>query len=230
MLVVYLVLSLVIGYLIALVSARLPMILAPSLVSPDGTRVSRLVGRLSTSPLWRDVTVVVATLTLFGWLWQRFGPSSQLIWMSVYASLFMLIAVIDLEHRLVLNGILLPSSILALIASWLAAGPPLLNAFIGCTVGFGLFAVLAAAWPGAMGGGDVKLAGLIGLIAGFPEVLVALTCGIMAGGVAAAFLLATRVNGRRSYIPYAPFLVFGAWIGLLYGSDILAWYIRFWGR
>jgi len=230
MLMVYLMLSLIIGYLIALASARLPVMLAPSLVSAEAARASRWSGRFPTSPLWRDVMVVVATLTLFGWLWQRFGPSGQLIWVSVYASLFMLIAVIDLEHRLVLNGILLPSFILALIASWLAAGPPLLNALIGCTVGFGLFAVLAAAWPGAMGGGDVKLAGLIGLITGFPEVLVALICGIMAGGVAAAFLLATRANERRSYMPYAPFLVFGALIGLLYGSDILDWYIHIWRR
>ncbi len=224
MLAIYVVLGMATGYLLAITSARLPGVLAPSKVSTDGGRVSTGRWQLSTSPLWRDTAVVIATLILFGILWQRYGPSWQLIWTSVYASLFLLIAVIDLEHRLVLNGVILPSIILALVASWLSAGPPLSSALTGGAIGFSLFAAIAAAWPGAMGGGDVKLAALIGLVTGFPQVLVALTSGILAGGIAAAFLLITRIMGRRSYLPYAPFLILGALVGLLYGTDILVWY------
>lgn len=222
----YILMGLLAGYLIAIASARLPTWRdAETEGRGDAERNSDLLAspRPLVSP-WRNATVVGATLALFGLVWQRYGPSAQLIWMSIYASLFVLIAIIDLEHRLVLNRVVLPGAILALVISGLAANPPLTSAALGGAIGFSLFAALAIAWPGAMGGGDVKLAGLIGLMTGFPQVVVALAVSTLAGGVAAAFLLLTRIRGQRSYIPYAPFLVLGGMVGLLYGSEILAWY------
>jgi leader peptidase (prepilin peptidase)/N-methyltransferase len=75
-----------------------------------------------------------------------------------------------------------------------------------------------------MGDGDVKLAGLIGLITGFPHVVVALVVGVLAGGLVALLLLLTKIKGRKSYIPYAPFLVIGGMVAMLYGPEIMAWY------
>ena len=61
-----------------------------------------------------------------------------------------------------------------------------------------------------MGAGDVKLAGVVGLMAGYPGVLAALFLGILLGGAGALALLVTRHAGRRSNITYAPYVCLGA--------------------
>jgi prepilin signal peptidase PulO-like enzyme (type II secretory pathway) len=78
--------------------------------------------------------------------------------------------------------------------------------------------------PGAMGAGDVKLAGLIGIIAGVPNVIVALAIGIIAGGVSALILMASGRVSRTGTLAYAPYLSLGASIALVHGPQILAWY------
>ncbi len=65
---------------------------------------------------------------------------------------------------------------------------------------------------------------LMGLFLGFPAVFAGLFLGFVGGGLSAILLLVTRVRGRRDAVPYAPFLAAGAWIALLYGNQIVAWY------
>jgi leader peptidase (prepilin peptidase)/N-methyltransferase len=67
-----------------------------------------------------------------------------------------------------------------------------------------------------VGGGDIKLAALIGFALGFPEVLWALLVGIGSGGLVALFLLWTRRGDRQTRIAYAPFLCLGAMVALLF--------------
>jgi leader peptidase (prepilin peptidase)/N-methyltransferase len=72
-----------------------------------------------------------------------------------------------------------------------------------------------------MGWGDVKLAGLIGLVTGFPLVLVAMFLAIISGGLVAAILLLLRSKGRSDVIPFGPFLAVAAMATLLWGNDML---------
>jgi prepilin signal peptidase PulO-like enzyme (type II secretory pathway) len=75
-----------------------------------------------------------------------------------------------------------------------------------------------------MGLGDVKLAALIGLVVGFPSILLALFLSFVVGGaVGAAGLLARRI-GTKDALPFAPFLAMGGMVALLYGEEILRWY------
>ncbi len=85
----------------------------------------------------------------------------------------------------------------------------------GGAAGLGLFLVLALIQRRGMGMGDVKLAGMIGLLLGYPEVLNALLLGILLGGIVAAGLLIARRVSRRGTIAYAPFLSAGAIVTLL---------------
>jgi len=78
-----------------------------------------------------------------------------------------------------------------------------------------------------MGAGDVKMAGLIGLVTGFPLVLIALFIGIVTGGLAAIMLLLFRKKGRKDLIPYGVFLALGPIATLLWGNYILNWYMGF---
>lgn len=141
-----------------------------------------------------------------------------------YLMLFLLIAAIDLEHRRVLNIVLAPTAIGALILAALQSPAALGGALLSGLGGFALFFAFNLIRPGAMGAGDVKLAGVIGLIAGFPQVIVALAIGIIAGGVSAAILIVGRRVSRKGTLAYAPYLSLGASIALLHGSQILAWY------
>ena len=75
-----------------------------------------------------------------------------------------------------------------------------------------------------MGMGDVKLGGLIGLMVGYPYVLVALLLAVVSGGVIASLLLLLRIKSRKDAIPFGPFMAAGAFVTLLWGQAILDWY------
>lgn len=167
----------------------------------------------------------LGTMLAFAFLWQRYGPTSLLLLFTLYVCILLLVLVIDLEHRLILNVVILPAILIAGIGSLISPSP--LSALAGGLIGFASFYLIALARKGGMGGGDVKLAAFIGLTTGFPSVIVALLIAILAGGATALLLVLTRVKGLKSYIPYGPFLVIGGLVALIYGPQIMAWYTRF---
>jgi prepilin signal peptidase PulO-like enzyme (type II secretory pathway) len=165
---------------------------------------------------WLGVTVEGLTVSLFVYLWKHVGLSWELLLLALACSFLLLIAMIDLKHRLIPNVLIYPAAVMTLLLRAILPGGNPLTALLGGTVGFLIFLLVALVQPGSMGGGDVKLAALIGMIVGFPQALWALALGILAGGIAAIVLLITRLRGSKSHIPYAPFLCFGAMIVLLY--------------
>lgn len=169
-------------------------------------------------PRW---TAIVAGVGFAG-LWAMYGPSVRTAVISVYFSIFLLIFVLDIAHRWVPNALVLPTAGLVLIVSGVTGHPPLRSTLVGGIVGFVWFYLIAIAYRGALGAGDVKLAGLIGLMTGFPNVVMALGLGILVGGVVAALLLVSGKKQRKSHIPYAPFLVAGALCTLLFETQLTA--------
>jgi leader peptidase (prepilin peptidase)/N-methyltransferase len=139
------------------------------------------------------------------------GWGARGFWLVLWGAILLLITVTDIEHRLVLNLVVGPAALLAAAASvfglGLSVGP--LAMLEGGATGLGIFAVIALASRGKMGMGDVKLAGLIGLLLGYPNVVAALFLGIIFGGLVAVLAL-IRGKGLRSSIPYAPGLALGA--------------------
>ncbi len=135
--------------------------------------------------------------------------------MWLYVAFLLTVLVIDLEHRRVLNIMLGPAALVVLALSLLPETPTPLNALLGGSVGLGLFFLLAVIRRGALGFGDVKLAGVIGLMTGYPQVINALFLGILFGGVAALYFLLSRRATLKSYIPYAPYLAVGAIVVVL---------------
>lgn len=129
---------------------------------------------------------------------------------ALYLPFLLAVIAIDVEHRRVLNIMLAPAAVISLGLSFLPGRPTPLEALVGGAVGFGLFLLISLIGRGKMGAGDVKLAGVIGLIVGFPGVLMALAIGIIVGGLAALLLVVTRRAGLKSYIAYAPYLCIGA--------------------
>lgn len=169
--------------------------------------------------------VEVATAALcVGVVLEKSSAASIALGLSLVLLLVPL-ALIDFEHRILPNAITLPGCVLA-IAIGLGldpAGEPI-RLVAGVAVGAVLL-IAAIAKPGGMGMGDVKLAAMIGLFLGkavIPALLVALVAGVAVGVV----MIARRgvSEGRRTAVPFGPFLAFGALVGLFAGSEILHWY------
>jgi len=205
---------------IGLVTGLLLNMAADRLQRSAGSRASPLPHRL------RWGILLLASTSLAVYLQRHQGWSAAFIMHLAYCNLLLLIAVIDVEQRIVPNAVLAPGLALALgFNIWLAT-PGLAAALGGALVGGGFFLLLALIRRNAIGFGDVKLAFLIGMMTGFPQVLQALALGIILGGIAAAFLLLTRLRSPRQYMPYAPYLAVGCMITLLHGQYIADWYAR----
>ncbi len=103
--------------------------------------------------------------------------------------------------------------------------PGIANAALGGAIGFAIFLLIALVSRGGMGWGDVKLAALIGLATGFPLVFLAIIMAAILGGIVAVALLIAKKRNRRQTIPFGPFLALAAMVTLLWGSNILNWYL-----
>ncbi|MFH1003848.1 MAG: A24 family peptidase, partial [Chloroflexota bacterium] len=125
-----------------------------------------------------------------------------------------------------LNKIIYPAAGIALIIDgFLPHSPGIVSGLIGGGIGFTLLLIPALISPRGMGFGDVKMAALIGLVTGFPLVFVALLVGIILGGLTAILLLLFRIKGRKETIPFGPFLSLATLATLLWGNQILSWYL-----
>ena len=165
---------------------------------------------------WVNRAVVLLSAMLFAWLWSQSAPALTLFLLTLLCAFLILVAVIDLRYRLVLNVLVFPAMALTLLIRFAAPEANMLAVLLGGGFGFAIFALAAFLRPGELGGGDVKLATLIGWMFGFPDALWALMIGVLAGGVIAVLMLATQRGNAQSQIPYAPFLCLGALIALFY--------------
>lgn len=190
--------------------------------------------------------VEVGAGVLFAFLAWHYGFGIELAVVTFYCCLFLVILVIDLEHHLILNKIVYPSAVIALVISIflpsldIAPGIAIDNYFpqlgvvtgvasaaAGGTIALVLFLLIIIISRGGMGWGDVKMAALIGLITGFPLVFVALFLAVVSGGLISWVLILVRARNRKQSIPFGPFLSLGAIAALLWGHHIIDWYTGF---
>jgi len=104
---------------------------------------------------------------------------------------------------------------------------PLLSGLAMAVLIGGFFTFLIYITKGkGMGGGDVKLGALMGLVLGFPNALVALMTAFISGAIFSLGLIALRKKHFGQSIPFGPFLVFGSLVALFWGNEIIEWYLR----
>lgn len=104
--------------------------------------------------------------------------------------------------------------------------PPLYDKLLGGGVLFAFFFLLYLAKPQGVGFGDVKLAGAIGLFLGWKLGLLALFLAFTSGGLVGAMLILTKKKTLKDSLPFGPFLSGGAIVSLLFGPQILSWYLN----
>lgn len=181
-----------------------------------------------------NVVILVVTIALSG-LVPLALPSLWLVpAYLVFIWTMILLTVTDLDTKLIPNRILGPASIIGvvlLVGGSLAARDPgnLIDAGIGGVAYFAVMFLLAVIVPGGMGFGDVKMAFLIGIFAGYlglGHVVVAGIGAFLLGGITAGFLLLTRRSGRKDAIPFGPFMTAAAIIAVIFGQAVVDWYLR----
>ena len=163
------------------------------------------------------LTILIA-LGLGGLAYHQWGWTLGMLIITLEAWFFLAIAIIDLQHRLVLNRMIGPALPILFVTNLLLGTAKLSLLLLGALVGFCLFLFIALVVPGAMGMGDVKLAGLIGATVGFGDVLIALYVAVILGGLAAVVLLLKNPTQRK--MAYAPYLVLGTWFVLFNGPSL----------
>jgi len=183
-------------------------------------------------PIVEGVTGLLFTLLCW-----KFGIGWELGISLIYASLLIVIFVIDLENQLVLDKVIYPGMVLALAFSFFWPGiegmamvpvealSKLVSSLAGGAIGLGAMALPFIIYRRGMGFGDVKLGALLGLMTGFPLVFVAILLSWIGGGVIAALLLAFKVKTLKDPIPSATFLAISTMVTLLWGQEIWQWYL-----
>lgn len=172
----------------------------------------------------RVLWVEAGTGLLFLLVYLRFGSTLPALVAAAFVSLMVVVAAIDLEHRRILNVVTYPAIALALAAVFLPGRAPLAY-LLGGLLGGGAFLLLALASPRAMGLGDVKLAAFLGLFLGYPLILVALFLAFVLGGLLSLMLLAFHRLRRGQAVAFGPYLALGGVVALLYGYNLLTWWL-----
>lgn len=162
--------------------------------------------------------IVATVLELLAWLW--------------LAAVTIALAIIDVETHRLPDRIVLPTAIA--IASLLAATAAVEGdwwrigqAAIGAAALGGFYLALAVIRPGAMGLGDVKLAGVLGLAlgwAGWSQLVVGAFAAFVLGGLFSLILLLAKRVRRAGGIPFGPWMLAGAWVGIFFGAQLVASY------
>jgi leader peptidase (prepilin peptidase)/N-methyltransferase len=176
--------------------------------------------------------IEIATAGLFAAAALRFHDGWLLVAAAAFLADLLALSLIDLEHKILPNRIVYPSLIVfpAYLVIARVGGAPvgLVDGLIGfLAYGGGMF-VVAIISPAGMGMGDVKLAALIGIVVGaidLPSVAVAAGLAILLGGLGAVAALAMG-KGRKSAVPFGPFLAAGAALALFWGPTIADAYLR----
>lgn len=166
------------------------------------------------------------------------GPTPVSVALLLIAYLYLagvsvLLALIDLRTHTLPDRVVLPSYIIGatlLTAASLGEGNParLLGGALGLVSLWSFYFLLAVISPAGVGFGDVKLAGLLGLYLGWlgwGPLLVGAAAAFLFGGVVAGVLLATRRVDRGAGIPFGPWMLVGAWAGIVAGTPLLGAYL-----
>ncbi len=163
-------------------------------------------------------------------LFAKFGLSAELVVYFAFISALIVITFIDLKHQIIPDVISVPGIIIGFALSFFVPSMKALDSLIGIILGAGaLFAVAEAYYRFAgkegMGGGDIKLLGMIGAFLGWKGVIVTLLIGSFSGAVIGSVFLFLARKGGKQPIPFGPFLAMGAIIYLYFGEALIRWYI-----
>jgi leader peptidase (prepilin peptidase)/N-methyltransferase len=156
----------------------------------------------------------------------RWDDVTQIALGLALVTLLVPMVLIDLEHRLIPNRLTLPFAVLALALGVVLDPGIVAEQLIAGAAAGGFFLVAALVHPRGMGMGDVKLAAVLGLYLGravAPAIFAGLIAGVLAG--AAIMVRKGAAEGRRTKVPFGPFLALGALVAIFCGDALVDAYL-----
>lgn len=184
---------------------------------------------------WRYPAIEATTALLFVAAWAKFGVGLEAAVFAAFFWVLVVLTVIDLEHKLLPNRVVYPTfvagwALLALTAFVQGEPGRLTGAAFGALIFGGFFTLVAFIYPAGMGGGDMKLAFVLGTFLGFVRspglVLLGMFLSFLIGGVGGVLVMAVGGGGRKTQIPFGPFLALGTVLALLVGEPLLNAYLN----
>ncbi len=183
--------------------------------------------RVCRAPIgWRYPAVETAAGILLAALWLRFAQSgawTALVAGSVFSLALLAVFFIDLDHQIVPNAITYPGLVVGLLLA-IPQGV-LVSSVIAAAAAGGFFLIVAMASRGGMGGGDIKLAAMMGAFLSWPAIALALLVAFVLGAAAGVLLIAAKKRSRKDPIPFGPSLAVGGVLALFASGAILRWYL-----
>lgn len=182
----------------------------------------------------RYPAVEMLCAVLFAGMTWHFGVHAPLAAFLYLAAVGLALALIDLDVRRLPNALTLPSygvaAALLTLSAFVDHEPGrLIRAAIGMASLYVFYFLLAVLKPGAMGFGDVKLAGVLGIYLGYlgwSALVVGAFAAFLLGGVVGVALMTMRRAGRKTRIPFGPYMIVGAFVGIFAGAQLAHWYLH----
>lgn len=172
---------------------------------------------------WRYPLVELGSAGLLPVMWVRSTSLPDFIASGLLGLVLLALAFIDLEHQIIPNAISYPGIVLGLLLA--VPQGRFADSVLTAAAAGAFFLLLAFISRGGMGGGDVKLATLLGAFLGWPGTAVALFVAFSIGAGVGLILVAMRRRGRKDPIPFGPALAVGGLVALLVGDQIVRWYL-----
>ncbi|MGE7836812.1 prepilin peptidase [Viridibacillus arvi] len=166
------------------------------------------------------------TALLFALAYLELGLKPELIIALLFISLLIIITVSDIAYMLIPNKILLFFGALLVVGRIFIQSDPWWDSIVGAFGGFLILLLVAILSKGGIGGGDIKLFFIIGLVLGIFSTLLALFLAAVIGLVTGVVLLIYRKQGRKTPIPFGPSIAVASIIAYFYGEQILEWYMN----
>jgi len=160
-----------------------------------------------------------------------FNWSFELAVLAFLSSALIVIFFIDLDHQIIPDLITLPGMLLGLAVSFLPGGLGIVPALIGLLVGGGSLYLIALLgdWlfkKESMGGGDIKMAAMLGAFLGWQKVLFIFMASAVIGLVVSVIMMAVSARLRKTrVVPFGPFIALAAMVAVIWGDRLIAYYV-----
>ncbi|MFH1781331.1 MAG: prepilin peptidase [Patescibacteria group bacterium] len=171
--------------------------------------------------------VEFATGALFLLGYFKFGYSLELAGFMLLACFAIVIFVYDYKYSLILDKVSIPAIIVGLLCAifiyWLSFWQIFFGGFIGAGIFLAQYWISKGKW---IGGGDIRLGLFMGVTLGWEMVLLALLIAYVSGAIISLVLIGLKKKGPKDQIPFGTFLSAAFVLVLLYGNEIINWYLN----
>ncbi len=173
------------------------------------------------SPRYPLVEILCALL--FMGVYLRWGLSPETLAGWVFTVILLAAAFIDLDHGIIPDRLTYPGIVIGLVLSFWTLG--FLPALWGTLAFGGLMFAVAFISNGGMGGGDIKMAAVIGAFTGLAGAAITILLASLTGAIFGLGVMAVKKTGRKTPVKFGPFLAVAAYLAYLYADTIALWYL-----